>query len=161
MKKLMLTAALFLFGIAAFCQEETNGTIYINHPYIDVVTNGVKNYMAGNFKELQKSYADTAMYWQPGMEKFAPFTDAIKMWTNDQNYLTDIKMTQVGYPDFLHYKKEDVKIVQSWWNWSAKSKATGEVITVPMVMFDEFNDDGKIVRQYVYGDFSAAQTVEN
>lgn len=160
MKKLVIMAVLFLVGITAFAQEETNGTIYIKHPYIDVVNNAVKDYMAGDFMALQKNYADSAMYWQPGMEKFAPFKDAIKRWTNDQNYFTDFKLTQVGYPDFLHYKKEDVKVVQSWWNWSAKSKKTGEVIKVPMVMFDEFNDEGKIVRQYIYGDFSAAQAEE-
>lgn len=160
MRKFMIAAVLFLMGIAAFAQEETNGTIYIQHPYIEVVNNAVNNYMAGDYTALQKNYADSAMYWQPGMEKFAPISDAVKGWTKDQDYLTDIKMTTVGYPDFLHYKKEDVKVVQSWWTWSAKSKKSGEVIEVPMVMFDEFNDDGKIVRQYVYGDFSKAQAEE-
>lgn len=160
MKRNLITAVLFLFGIAAFSQEETNGTIYIKHPYIEVVNNAVKNYMAGDFETLQKNYADSAMYWQPGMEKFAPISDAIERWTNDQNYFTDFKMTTMGYPDYLHYKKEDVKVVQSWWTWSAKSKNTGEVIEVPMVMFNEFNDDGKIVRQYIYGDFSKAMAEE-
>lgn len=150
----MITAVLFLFGIAAFAQEETNGTIYINHPYIEVVKNAVKDYTNKDFKNLRMLYADTAMYWQPGMEKFAPMDDAIERWTNDQNYLTDISMDMTGYPDYLHYKKDDVKVVQSWWTWSAKSKKSGEVIKVPIVMFDEFEDNGKIVRQYIYGDFS-------
>lgn len=41
------------------------------------------------------------MSWPPGIEKFAPFTDAEKQWTNDRNYFSDIKLTQVGYPDYL------------------------------------------------------------
>ena len=44
--------------------------------------------------------------------------------------------------------------VQSWWTWSGKSKKTGEVLKVPMVVFDAFNTDGKIVNEGIYGDFS-------
>lgn len=162
MKKIIFLFGMFLFtGITAFCQkEETNGTIYIKHPYIDVVNNAVKKYTAHDFTDLQKYYADTATYWQPGMENFAPFTDAIKKWTNDQVYFTDYSMTPIGYPDYLHYKKENTKVVQSWWNWSVKSRKTGEVIKVPMVMYNEFNADGKIVKQYIFGDFSKARAEE-
>ncbi|AVR45378.1 hypothetical protein C7S20_08905 [Christiangramia fulva] len=156
MKKIMITAVLFLFGITAFAQKETNGTIYIKHPYIEVVNNAVKDYTSKDFKSLKKYYADSAMYWQSGMEKFAPMNDAIERWTNDENYLTDISLEAVGYPDYLHYEQGDVEYVQSWWNWSAKSKKTGEVFKVPMVMFDAFNKNGKIVRQFIYGDFSKA-----
>jgi len=34
------------------------------------------------------------------------------------------------------------------------------VITAPEVMFDEFNNDGKIVREYIYGDFSKVMKEE-
>ncbi len=45
-KKIILTSFLFLFGIAAFSQkEEKNGTIYIKHPYIDVVNKSAKAYL--------------------------------------------------------------------------------------------------------------------
>ena len=63
-------------------------------------------------------------------------------------------MTPVGYPDYLQYKKDNSKIVQSWWTWSAKSKKSGDVIKVPMVLYDEFNANGKITKQYMFGDFS-------
>lgn len=154
MKKIMITVALFLFGITAFSQQEINGIIYIKHPYIDVVNNAVKNYATGNFTDLKKSYADSATYWQDGMEKFAPFENAIKGWNEDRNFLSDISMTPIGYPDYLQYKKENAKIVQSWWTWSAKSRKSGEVIKVLKVLYDEFNSDGKIIKQYMIGDFS-------
>lgn len=154
MKKIMITVALFLFGITAFCQQETNGIIYIKHPYIDVVNNAVKAYASGDFTALKMNYADSATYWQDGMEKFAPFENAIKGWNEDLTYLSDISMTPVGYPDYLQYKKDNSKIVQSWWTWSAKSKKSGDVIKVPMVLYDEFNANGKITKQYMFGDFS-------
>lgn len=48
-------------------------------------------------------------------------------------------------------------VVQSWWTWSGKSKKTGEMLKIPMVMFDEFNKDGKISKEYIFGDFSKAE----
>lgn len=152
---ILLTTALFLFTITAFCQEEeTNGTIYIRHSYIDVVNNANKDYVANDITAAKNYYSDTAKWWISGMEKFIPIADAMKIWQNDFKYFDNISQVSLGYPDYLHYKKEDAKVVQSWWNWSGTSKKTGKVIKVPMVMFDEFNNDGKIVREYIYGDFS-------
>ena len=99
-------------------------------------------------------YSDTARWWVSGLEKFIPIADAFKSWKSDFDFYNDIKQVQVGYPDFLHYKKENAMIVQSWWNWTGKSKKTGEELKVPMVIFDEFNSAGKIVNEYIYGDFS-------
>ncbi len=154
MKKILLSAALILIGITAFCQEEENGTIYIKHPYIDVVLNATKDYVANNFSTVQNYYADTAKWWISGMEDFIPLADAIKVWKGDFDKFDDIKQTTFGYPDFLHYKKGNDMIVQSWWTWSGKSKKTGEIIKIPLVMFDEFNAAGKIKREYIFGDFS-------
>lgn len=157
MKKILFTTALFLFGIAAFCQkEETNGTIYIKHPYIDVVMNANKDYVANNFSTTKNYYADTAKWWISGMEDFIPLADAVKMWQSDFEKFDEVNQEQFGYPDFLHYKKDNTMVVQSWWIWSGKSKKTGEVVKVRMVMFDEFNTDGKISREYIFGDFSKA-----
>ncbi|HEY5408031.1 MAG TPA: nuclear transport factor 2 family protein [Ginsengibacter sp.] len=157
MKRIIVTLSLFLIGIAAFSQQEENGTIYIKHPYIDVVNNSTKAYLAQDWATLNTIYSDTAKWWASGMEKFIPIADAMKMWHGDFEKFDDIKQTPVGYPDYLHYKKGDAMIVQSWWNWSVKSKKTGKVVIAPMVVFDEFNTDGKIVREYIYGDFSKAE----
>ena len=155
MKKILITAALFLFGITAFCQkEEKNGTIYIKHPYIEVVNQAVKAYLAKDDAANKQIYADTARFWASGMPKSIGIADAIKMWDADFDYYDDIKVTVVGYPDYLHYIDKDQKYVQSWWKWSGKSKKTGEVITIDYVQVDEFNNNGKIVREGLYGDFS-------
>ena len=154
MKKIIVTLGLFFLGITAFCQQEENGTIYIKHPNIDAVNNSVKAYMAKDVATLKNIYSDTAKFWASGMEKFIPIADAMKMWMTDFDYYDDVAQKEFGYPDYLHYKKEDTKVVQSWWTWSGKSKKTGEVVKIPMVAFDDFNNDGKIVREYIYGDFS-------
>ncbi|MEO6837718.1 MAG: nuclear transport factor 2 family protein [Ginsengibacter sp.] len=154
MKRIMITAALFLVGITAFCQEETNGTIYIKHPYIDVVNNVTKAYESQDWATAKDLYSDTAKWWASGMEKPIPIADAMHEWKKDFEHFDDVKQITQGYPDYLHYKKDDDKTVQSWWTWTGKSKKTGEVIKVPMVVFDMFNADGKISMELIYGDFS-------
>lgn len=154
MKKVIVTAGLFLLGITAFCQQEENGTIYIKHANIDAVNNSVKAYMAKDVAALKNIYSDTAKFWASGMEKFIPIADAMKMWMTDFDYYDDVAQNEFGYPDYLHYKKDDSRVVQSWWNWTGKSKKTGEVVKIPIVVFDDFDKGGKIVREYIYGDFS-------
>lgn len=154
-KKIIFTSCLFLFGIAAFSQkEEKNGTIYIKHPYIDIVNKSAKAYLEKDDATNRKIFADTATFWVSGMTKRVKIEEAIKMWNTDFDYYTNIQQTPVGYPDYLHYKDKDQKYVQSWWKWSGKSKKTGEVITISFVQFDLFNKDGKIADESLYGDFS-------
>jgi len=155
MKKIILTLSLFLIGIASFSQEiEKNGTIYIKHPYIDVVNNAIKAYLAKDDATNMKIYADTAKFWVSGMEKVMGKNDAIKMFDSDFDYYNDIKLTPVGYPDYLNYVDQDQKYVQSWWRWEGTSKKTGHVLKIDLVQFDKFNNDGKIEFESIYGDFS-------
>jgi len=155
LKKIILTSSLFLFAITAFSQkEEKNGIIYIKHPYIDVVNNSAKAYLAKDDATNRKIFSDTATFWASGMTKRIKIEEAFKMWATDFDYYTDVQQTTVGYPDYLHYKDMDQKYVQSWWKWSGKSKKTGEIITINFVQFDLFNKDGKIVDESLYGDFS-------
>lgn len=155
MRKFILTAGLFLFGIAAFSQTtKENGTIYIEHPYIDVVYKSVDAYLKKDIATNTAIFADTAKFWASGMEKPIPIADAIKMWVTDFDYYDDIKVTKVGYPDYLHYIDKDQKYVQSWWRWEGKSKKTGDMVKIDFVQFDQFNTAGKIESEGIYGDFS-------
>lgn len=154
MKKIFLSIVLIFLGITSFCQQEENGTIYIKHPYIDIVSQAAKGYENQDWASLKNLYADTAKWWASGMDNFIPIADAFKSWMKDFEHFDDIKQITQGYPDYLHYKKGDAKIVQSWWIWTGKSKETDEVVKIPMVIFDEFNADGKISLEYIYGDFS-------
>jgi len=95
--------------------------------------------------------------WSSGMKDMVPIADPMKMWMTDFDYYDNINQAAQGYPDYLEYKKNNDKFVQSWWIWSGKSKKTGEVLNIPIVVFDQFNNDGKIVREGIYADFSKMQ----
>jgi len=155
MRKSLLTAALFFIGTAVFSQaQKENGTIYITHPYIDVVNNSIKAYLEKDIATNTKIFSDTAKFWDSGMEKPIPIADAFKEWASDFDYYNDIKVTKVGYPDYLHYIDKDQKYVQSWWQWTGTSKKTGAVVKIDFVQFDSFNSAGKIANEGLYGDFS-------
>lgn len=159
MKKIIITFGLFLLGMNSFSQAmKENGTIYMTHPYIDVVNNSMKSYVAKDNGALTKIYSDTARYWASGMEKSMPIGDAIKMWMGDFDYYDSVQVKVVGYPDYLHYVDMDAKVVQSWWTWMGKSKKTGAWLKVPFVQFDSFNKDGKIDFEGNYGDWSKFKT---
>jgi hypothetical protein len=153
MKTIILSFSLLLLGFASFSQEETNGTIYIKHPYIDVVNAAQKAYLAKDDATSMRLYSDTAKFWYSGMDKPVSLTEAMKGWDSDFDYFNNIQFKTVGYPDYLHYKLGDAKIVQSWWTWTGVSKKTGKTIKVDMVLFDWFNNDGKIATEVGYGNF--------
>ena len=155
MRKVIISALLSVISIAAFSQkEEQNGTIYITHPYIDVVNNSMKAYLAKDIAANTAIFADTATVWFSGLPKPMPIKDALKEWASDHDFYSDITVTKVGYPDYLHYKDKDQKYVQSWWLSSGKSKKTGEIVKIDFVQFDRFNSAGKIENEALYGDFS-------
>ena len=157
MRKFILTILLFLTGLVSFSQkEEENGTIYINHPYIDIVNKSVKAYVDRDIPTNTAIFADTATIWFSGMggNKPLPVKDVLKDWATDHDFYDSITVTKVGYPDYLHYKDKDQKYVQSWWTWSGKSKKTGELLKIDFVQFDRFNSAGKIENEVLYGDFS-------
>jgi len=154
MRKIFLTSFLFGLVLTAFSQPKENGKIYMTHPYIDAVNKSMNAYLANDIKTTATFFADTATVWISGMDKFIPVAEAMKIFASDFEYYKDIKLTSVGYPDFLHYIDQDQQYVQSWWTWSGVSKKTGETLKIDLVQFDKFNKDGKISSEMIYGDFS-------
>lgn len=155
MRKIILSTSLFLFAIAAFSQkEEKNGTIYIKHPYIDIVNKSMKAYVDKDEATNRTIFSDTAKFVVSGMDKWEKIDEAFKIWKTDFDFYDSIKVTQVGYPDYLHYVDGDAKTVQSWWKWTGNSKKTKQKVTIYFVQFDNFNSAGKITEESIYGDFS-------
>jgi len=156
MKKLILSLCLLVSVLASFAQaEKTNGTIYINHPYIDAVNKSVASYLSQNVAVWRALYADTAKFSVTGIAKSFSIQEQEKYFDMDFKYFTNITTKPYGYPDYLHYVKDNAMVVQSWWTWSGKSKKTGKEVKVRYVVFDDFNSAGKIVSESSFGDFSA------
>jgi hypothetical protein len=154
MRRIILTTAFLILVFTGFSQEEKNGTIYIKHPYIQLVDKSNKAYLANDMAAAKQIYSDTARFWVSGMPKPIPIADAMKMWSGDFTYYDSIRIKAVGYPDYLNYIDADQKVVQSWGTWLGKSKKTGNTLRIDFVQFDTFNNAGKIDFETLYGDFS-------
>ena len=155
MRKIFLCSLLIGIAMTASSQPpKENGKIYMTHPYIDVVNNATKAYLANDMKTCASFFADSAWVWVSGMQDPMKLQEAMKLFATDFDFYKDIKLTQQGYPDFLHYIDQDGQFVQSWWTWSGVSKKTGDTLKIPLVQFDNFNKDGKIQGELIYGDFS-------
>jgi len=155
MKKILLVSTMVLISMISFSQtEKKNGTIYIKHPYIDVVNAGAKAYVSHNLDSWKSIYADTAKFSISGVDRFMSVKENQAALLLDYKFFDNISVTTVGYPDYLHYDEKDQKVVQSWWKWSGKSKKTGKTVTTYFVQFDWFNTAGKIFRETTLGDFS-------
>ena len=163
MKKLLLSFTVLLFVTVSFAQKEKkNGTIYINHPYIDVVNNSIKAYVNQDLNLWKTYYSDTAKFWVSDINdgKFFPLKESMSGLALDYKFYDNIKFTQIGYPDYLEYDKDHTRTVQSWWLWSGISKKTGKELKIYTVQFDSFNNAGKIIKEEIYADFSKQMAEE-
>ena len=155
MKKISLTVIAFtLLILSSFSQIKENGKIYITHPNINAVLASNQAYLHNDASANMKYFSDTAKVWMSGMEKPIGIKEAMPMFMSDHEKYDSIQLIQQGYPDYLEYTKNNEKAVQSWWTWSGKSKKTGETTKIPVVQFDNFDKDGKITFESIYGDFS-------
>ncbi|WP_282121933.1 nuclear transport factor 2 family protein [Algibacter mikhailovii] len=148
MKNLTLMCMILLTGII-YSQTKKNGTVFIEHPAINIVeamqqadiagdSAKVATYLADDFK----SYNGTTRNKDAkGMDKaaFLNWTVNAKKWTS---YRT---LTRHGeaYPDAIEYK--DGKIwVQTWNYLKGVHNVTGVKIEMPVHNLYRFNDDNKI-----------------
>src|ERR1700757_4643707 len=75
MKKALLLIVLLGCNFAFAQKREKNGTIYKQHPYIDVITKLASLYEKGDAEGMARYYADTVKFF--GMSRYKP--DSVKM----------------------------------------------------------------------------------
>ncbi len=151
MKKLLF-AVLMACSASAFAQTiEKNGTIYKQHPLIDVAKTLGDLYQKGDADGMAKYYADTAKFIGPGSSKPATLKEIVAVWKQEFEEWSNIKLTTQGYPDGLDYTKEGFS-VQSWFEFSGVNKKTQKAAKTNMVLFLSFNKDGKISSEVIYYD---------
>ena len=154
MKKLLLVA-LTACTVSAFAQTvEKNGTIYKQHPLIDVSKNLLALYQKGDVAGVAALYAGTAKFFGPASDKFIPLAEEKEHWKQIFSEWDNITIKTQGYPDGLDYTKEGFA-VQIWFAFSAVNKKTKKTAKANMVLFLGFNKDGKIVSDGIYYDQSS------
>ena len=151
--------------VSVFAQKKVkNGTIYKEHPYIEIVKQLAMLYEKGDTTALAKLYADSAKVY--GMTRYNVDTSKVAQlsvppskslaeakggWQHIFDNWERIKMKPIGAPDGLAYDNSPFT-VQSWWLFTLVNKKTKKVAKIEMVLFDLFNKNGKIAIQIEFYD---------
>ena len=158
MKKLTIVALLFTMVIS-YAQKKSNGTVYINHPAIDLVDAYTKTVNSGDLDKLDAFLADdfrmyngtTDNQYSKGQDKTA-FLKRIKSWRESIDYFA-IKPANGAYPDAIEYKDDtlkDVVWVQAWDEVKGVHKQTGVKINMNLHRSFVINKANKIKTIFVY-----------
>jgi len=156
MKRLVI-ALLLIFNVAFAQKASQSGIIYKKHSDIEVMRKLAALYEKADVDGMAKFYDNKAQFI--GMGRYVigatprsrTLAEAREGWQNVINNWNDLKMTESQPPVALEYS-DGALVVQSWWTISLINKKTGKKATVDMVLFDEFNKEGKIVNQRQYYD---------
>ena len=158
MKKLTLVALFFTVFIS-HAQKKSNGTVYKNHPAIEVVDEYTKTVNSGDLNKLDAFLADdfraynstTDNQYSKGQDKTA-FLKRIKSWRESIDYFA-IKPANGAYPDAIEYKDDalkDVVWVQAWDEVKGVHKKTGVKINMNLHRSFVINKANKIKTIFVY-----------
>ena len=151
------TFALLLFVIintsASYSQKKENGTVYIDHPAINVVNafekasvNGDSLEIAGFLTDDFKAYNGTSnVYNDKGMDKTAFVKNALR-YQRELDYFA-IETFPGSYPDAIEYKKDnkDREVwVQNWDMLKGVHKKTGVKLDAAAHRLYQLNKENKI-----------------
>ncbi|MBK3519555.1 nuclear transport factor 2-like protein [Carboxylicivirga marina] len=129
-----------------------NGTLYINHPYIVTVRKAMNAFIDKDIDEWSGYYSPNATFVFSSMK----YGESLSLEQNKESLKAKFfipekkyKVEQVGYPDCFHYANNDSYAVFSWWKMTImKNKEKYEYV---FMLSHDFNKDGKIIREYIYG----------
>ena len=152
---------MMVFTFVTYAQKKVNGTIYVEHPAINVVESmqqafvkgdsvKVASYLTDDFKSFNGSNTNKQ---DKGIDKKG-FINQLKFWNSNIDYLT-IKRSEGAYPDALEYKDEnnkDVTWVQTWDNLKGVHNKTGVALDMPIHRLFIVDKSNKIKMMTTYSD---------
>jgi len=148
MKKIILVF-LVLCVSQGIAQKKKNGTIYLEHPAIDIVNDMLDAYIAGDHEKVASYLADDfRSYNGSGRNPDAKgrtkewFVNSVKWMKDNLSYLS-LEPSGAAYPDALEYKDGQVW-VQTWNQFKGMHNKTGAKLNTPFHRMVKFNADNKI-----------------
>jgi len=126
----------------------TNGVIYDNHEYINSVKMVFAAFENGDLETAYSFFTDDARFRNSSMlpgDDAATMEDVRKRNIGFLETFEVVSIDMNGYPDYLHYDRSNMDLVQSWWTFRLIRKSDNKEIVVPAFYTHTFNKDGKIV----------------
>ena len=154
MKKAILLTLLFVVAIGN-SQKKKNGTIFMEHPAIDVVNDMLAALVAGDQEKVGfflaedfKSYNGNNSNKDAKGRTKEQFLQQVNNWKESIDYLS-ISPSGDSYPDALEYKDGDVW-VQTWNQLKGVHDKTGVKLDQPYHRLFKLNKDNKIALMINY-----------
>ena len=126
-----MTLLLVASTVVVFAQKKKNGTVYIDHPAIDVINQMYDAVNTNNLEVLNNLISDDFKgVWGDEMNKDREpatkkqFIDNIDSW-NTKNRYYSLKSGKNAYPDAIKYNDENFKDVTLVYCWEAISGVGG------------------------------------
>ncbi|MGI9531953.1 nuclear transport factor 2 family protein [Lutimonas sp.] len=160
MKRITLVVFMLL-TMVAYSQKKKNGTIYSEHPAINVVEDFQKSFVAGDADKVMSYLADDYKWWngtngnkdaKPGTKEGAGKNTT--WWKENVSYLS-LERTSGAYPDAIEYKDDDQKDVvwvQTWDQLKGVHDETGVKVDMPVHRLYVVNEENKIETIIDYSD---------
>lgn len=131
MKTKLTTLLLAASTVLVFAQEKKNGTVYIDHPAIDVINEMYAAVNTNNLEALNTLISDDfKAEWGDEMNKDQKpatkqeFIDNVNRW-NTKNRYHSLKSSKKAYPDAIKYNDKDFKDVTLVYCWEVISGVGG------------------------------------
>ena len=131
MKTKLIALLLVVSSISVFGQQKKNGTVYIDHPAIDIIYQMYDAVNTNNLKALDNLLSDDFKgVWGDEMNKDREpttkkqFIDNVESW-NTKNRYHSLKTANNAYPDAIKYNDENFKDVTLVYCWEAISGVGG------------------------------------
>ena len=148
MKKItFMLIALVSFSVSA--QKKKNGTVYIDHPAIDMIESFQSAWVSGDIEKagsyLHENFkifnATSENKEQKGSTK-AQMINNMSWWYNNMDYLK-IERSRGAYPDAIEYKEGNQLWVQTWDHLYGVNKQTGVKFDSPIHRLYLVSNDSK------------------
>jgi len=151
MKKItFILIALITFSVSA--QKKKNGTVFIDHPAIEMVESFQNAWVSGDLEKAKSLlHEDFRIFNGVGLNKDAKgwtktqFVGNMNWWVNNMDYL-QIKRSEGAYPDAIEYKEGNQLWVQTWDHLYGVNKDTGAKFDGPLHRLYLISKDGKSIR---------------
>jgi hypothetical protein len=128
-----------------------NGTIYINHPFINTLRKYMNDYAAGDAEKCAEYFAPNAYFKNATMkmDEYRRLSEQIEIWKKSFAAMKSMKLKVIGYPDLLHYTKGDSYKIISWWKVTLIDEKD-QKIEFPLLLDHNFNKEGKITSENAF-----------
>ena len=146
MKTKITLILLFVASTLVFAQKKKNGTIFIEHPGIEIVNEFNKAFVEGDEEKLKSLVTEDFKWWQMNAMNTKPLT--MKNLINRSTYLSEnvmgLKIEDRGsaYSDAMEYGKDNLN-VYTYQILKGFDKNTGYKFEIPRNSIFFFSKDGK------------------